>query len=66
MKKEVFIEIMQEKSINLGVRFLVEQTEQFFEYMNLLITIGSTIVYSVLIIWFMFKRFKSEKVLFSS
>lgn len=37
MKKEVFIEKMQEKSNDLGVRFLVEQTEQFFEYMNLLI-----------------------------
>ena len=37
MKKEEFIEKMQEKSRDLGVRFLVEQTEQFFEYMNLLI-----------------------------
>ena len=37
MNKEVFIEKMQEKSKDLGVRFLVEQTEQFFEYMNLLI-----------------------------
>lgn len=37
MKKEVFIEKMQEKSRDLGVRFLVEQTEQFFDYMNLLI-----------------------------
>ena len=37
MKKEEFFEKIQEKSIDLGVRFLVEQTEQFFEYMNLLI-----------------------------
>lgn len=37
MEKKVFIEKMQEKSKDLGVRFLVEQTEQFFEYMNLLI-----------------------------
>ena len=37
MNKEVFIEKMQEKSKDLGVRFLVEQTEQFFGYMNLLI-----------------------------
>lgn len=37
-----------------------------FEYINLLITIGSTIIYSILIIWFMFKRFKSEKVLFGN
>mgnify|MGYP003306847323 CR=1 FL=1 len=37
MKKEDFIIKMQEKSRDLGVRFLVEQTEQFFEYMNLLI-----------------------------
>ena len=37
MKKEEFIEKMQEKSTDLGVRFLVEQAEQFFEYMNLLI-----------------------------
>lgn len=37
MKKEEFFEKMQEKSIDLGVRFLVEQTEQFFEYMTLLI-----------------------------
>jgi len=37
MKKEEFIEKMQEKSTVLGVRFLVEQTEQFFDYMNLLI-----------------------------
>ena len=37
MKKEEFFEKMQEKSKVLGVRFLVEQTEQFFEYMNLLI-----------------------------
>ena len=37
MRKEEFFEKMQEKSTDLGVRFLVEQTEQFFEYMNLLI-----------------------------
>ena len=37
MNKEEFFEAMQEKSTALGVRFLVEQTEQFFEYMNLLI-----------------------------
>ena len=37
MKKEEFIEKMQEKSTVLGVRFFVEQTEQFFDYMNLLI-----------------------------
>ena len=37
MKKEEFFEKMQEKSTDLGVRFLVEQIEQFFEYMNLLI-----------------------------
>ena len=37
MKKEEFIEKMQEKSRVLGVRFLVEQAEQFFDYMNLLI-----------------------------
>jgi len=37
MKKEDFIVKMQEKSRNLGVRFSVEQIEQFFEYMNLLI-----------------------------
>lgn len=37
MKKEEFIKKMQEKSTFLGVRFLVEQAEQFFDYMNLLI-----------------------------
>jgi len=37
MEKQVFIEKMQEKSKDLSVRFLVEQTEQFFDYMNLLI-----------------------------
>ena len=37
MEKEVFIEKMQEKSKDLSVRFFVKQTEQFFEYMNLLI-----------------------------
>ena len=37
MEKEVFFKKMQEKSRDLGIHFLVEQTEQFFEYMNLLI-----------------------------
>ena len=37
MEKEKFIEKMQEKSNDLGIHFSVEQTEQFFEYMNLLI-----------------------------
>lgn len=37
MKKEEFFEKMQEKSMNLSVRFSVEQLEQFFDYMNLLI-----------------------------
>ena len=37
MEKEVFIEKMQEKLKILSVRFSVEQTEQFFDYMNLLI-----------------------------
>ena len=37
MEKEIFFEKMQEKSKDLGVRFSVKQTEQFFEYMNLLI-----------------------------
>lgn len=37
MKKEEFFDKMQEKSIDLGVRFCVEQLEQFFVYMNLLI-----------------------------
>ena len=37
MQKEIFFEKMQEKSKDLGVRFSVKQTEQFFEYMNLLI-----------------------------
>ena len=37
MEKEVFVEKMQEKLRKLGVRFFMEQTEQFFEYMNLLI-----------------------------
>lgn len=35
-----------------------------FEYVNLFITIVSTICYVVFILWFMIKRFKSEKVLF--
>ncbi len=35
-----------------------------FEYINLFITIASTICYVVFILWFMIKRFKSEKVLF--
>ena len=37
MEKEVFVEKMQEKLRMLDVRFFMEQTEQFFEYMNLLI-----------------------------
>ena len=37
MKKEEFFEKMKEKSIILGVHFSVEQLEQFFGYMNLLI-----------------------------
>lgn len=37
MNKEEFIEKMQEKSIFLNIHFSVKQTEQFFEYMNLLI-----------------------------
>ncbi len=37
MEKEIFFEKMQEKSKDLGVCFSVKQTEQFFEYMNLLI-----------------------------
>lgn len=37
MEKEEFFEKMQEKSNDLGVRFFVEQLEQFFEYMKLLI-----------------------------
>lgn len=37
MEKEKFFKEMQEKSTGLGVRFFMEQTEQFFEYMNLLI-----------------------------
>lgn len=37
MEKEIFFEKIQEKSKDLGVRFSVKQTEQFFEYMNLLI-----------------------------
>ena len=37
MKKEDFFKEMQEKSTALGVRFFMEQAEQFFEYMNLLI-----------------------------
>lgn len=35
-----------------------------FEYVNLFITIASTICYVVFILWFMIRRFKSEKVLF--
>lgn len=35
-----------------------------FEYINLFITIGSTVVYVIFILWFMIKRFKSEKILF--
>ena len=37
MKKEEFFEKMQEKSRDLDIYFLVEQLEQFFVYMNLLI-----------------------------
>ena len=37
MEKEEFFIKMQEKSKDLGVRFFVEQQEQFFEYMKLLI-----------------------------
>ena len=37
MKKEEFFDKMQEKSMDLSVRFSVEQLEQFFDYMNLLI-----------------------------
>ena len=37
MKKEIFIEKMQEKSRDLGINFSVKQIEQFFDYMNLLI-----------------------------
>ena len=37
MKKEEFFKKMQEKSRDLGIVFLVEQIEQFFDYMNLLI-----------------------------
>ena len=35
-----------------------------FEYINLFITIGTTIVYVAVILWLMVMRFKSEKVLF--
>lgn len=37
MQKEKFIEIMQEKLKKLEIHFSMEQTEQFFEYMKLLI-----------------------------
>lgn len=37
MKKEIFMKKMEEKFKNLGVRFFVEQLEQFFDYMKLLI-----------------------------
>ena len=37
MEKEIFIEKMQEKSRDLEIYFSVKQTEQFFDYMNLLI-----------------------------
>mgnify|MGYP004512879587 CR=1 FL=1 len=37
MDKEMFFKKMQEKAGVLGVRFSMEQTEQFFEYMKLLI-----------------------------
>lgn len=37
MEKEIFEEKMLEKSKDLGVRFFMEQLEQFFDYMELLI-----------------------------
>ena len=37
MEKDMFFEKIQEKSKDMGVSFSVKQTEQFFEYMNLLI-----------------------------
>jgi len=37
-----------------------------FNYLNLLVTIGSTVVYVILILLIMIKRFKSEKVLFGN
>ena len=37
MEKEMFFVFFQEKSKDMGVSFSVKQTEQFFEYMNLLI-----------------------------
>ena len=37
MEKEEFFEKMQEKSKDLDIHFSVEQLEQFFEYMKLLI-----------------------------
>lgn len=45
---------------------LLELYTGSFEYINLFITIASTIVYVVLILWIMIKRFKSEKVLFGA
>ena len=37
MKKEDFRKLMEEKAEDLNINFSVEQIEQFFEYMNLLI-----------------------------
>lgn len=37
-----------------------------FEYLNLLITVGTTIVYIAVILYLMLKKFKSEKVLFAA
>lgn len=37
-----------------------------FEYINLFITIGTTIIYVICILVLIFKRFKSEKVLFGN
>ena len=37
MEKEEFFIKMKDKSKDLGVHFSVEQLEQFFEYMKLLI-----------------------------
>lgn len=45
---------------------LLELYSGNFESLNLFITVGSTVVYVVVILWFMLKKFKSEKVLFGS
>lgn len=37
-----------------------------FEFVNLLLTIGSTIVFVAIVLWILLKKFKSEKVLFGS